>query len=1484
MEYLNTRGNIHTLELLDVSLSVLIHADGFVLFQGKPLLDNLFIGRYIECLPQILRALSDINKTLEVGRFIMNDGQKGQEVVYVSSVAHISPTILTETCTTYSHSKAKLEKRFKSEICALWQEITHENSFSAAMWQLLEVYSAASHPSILRKLTKLLFFYSSVNRLDTDALALQAGVCHLRSELSKELSIKEFWIKHAVAVLTACIRIDKKRLGYLNDRGICYNTLAICSLHENKYEAAERYFQKALRDLEKCTSLEECVDFSFNHARTNFQLGELYFKLNKTRKARNRFDKCIDLCEHALWVHGDDPIFVQLRANSHRMLGAILLYQGRFDEARCCFLDAVNGFNESLKMRPGNATELYNKGLTYEQLGSLELIIGHSQEAKHYFKRAIREFISFIQVGGQHESALKKIAQCYESLVGTYMTDGDHRKAIRSCHRALSTISNALAFSNKGEDYCEARGRVYILLGEIYLEIGRRKLARKNLRRGLAIVYGTLNRNGKEPWLLARLGDAFFMLSELTGGYRMLKTAARYVKKSIDCYSDAILLNNGSDTLVQRAIAKQAYAEINRRMLDTVQAERWLREALTDLERAHSQGHTDVNITVQVGRVKYQLGKILRRKGEHRHSADVLTESIIELKRALKVNDTAEKVGLLYGLTLYELGFSLAKLGEHIRSERYFREAMKFFDDKPIDYGGRNNVVCWRGITRCKLAGVLEDLGRTTEIRRLFQVGLEYLESMDMDDTQNYEGLETLSKMYSAMQRYADALRVTIVTAEHAMRCRDIEVLIQAIAHSLLCVRHLSATQTLDLVTSCIEGGAPWLKHLLRRQHLIGLMTLHAAGQVKVFPLLLISSIERRYRINYGNLISHVHNFELMDQLASFFLHYYDIAKDSLSIIELVYEDQDQHADRAAIHTNIRSQLRDMCQRCINRCRELSPTSVQRLDSELKQIGLFLRRKNIELAKRVASIAHHIAMGNEKGPDTTKYGTFFQANVLLFSFSQEGDESVLLELRSLFHRLLFQRESPQVYFEVGFLVSSIASRYVELGRSDEAWKLCDAWFKELEFCRSGERIDLALADLDREAYIRSVMMEAIVCSGKSPEAIVSRAERIRIKSLQYLSGALNKTSGVSGLSPPPDGVARLYFIQRSKLMSRYLQTTKGWFELEPVPRDFMDMLVLEWFELLNHFRLQRLSETYSVFDWEILGELTSMIFEGVDLDKVGLLQLVPSGLLTNVPFSILPWNDKRLVSKVRIELLPALTFPHANHAETAEHQDRPDLWTCLHFSLSGKKVEYHPLGLDRLCQVNNKDHFVFGTRTSIPKASVLFDEENWRRIVLCAHGVFDHLSPLEAHLRLSEKNKLFAHPRNKESAVCDLNLAAEELCLLSCMGGASEQASGDEMIGMLLGWMFLGIRTISCCYWDIPAAAASYIILRLHDLKEAELSTGIHSIQNEMCSGKLDQKALDYIALNAYDLFGWTAPRFWIQKQLQHPYHWGGVAVWKTSV
>jgi len=76
-------------------------------------------------------------------------------------------------------------------------------------------------------------------------------------------------------------------------------------------------------------------------------------------------------------------------------------------------------------------------------------------------------------------------------------------------------------------------------------------------------------------------------------------------------------------------------------------------------------------------------------------------------------------------------------------------------------------------------------------------------------------------------------------------------------------------------------------------------------------------------------------------------------------------------------------------------------------------------------------------------------------------------------------------------------------------------------------------------------------------------------------------------------------------------------------------------------------------------------------------------------------------------------------------------------------------------------------------------------------VVLSAHGEFDPFHPLEAHLRLSRGGKLYGLPIGKRPCVSELKLRAEELCLLSCMSGTTESGPGEEMLGIVWGWMSL---------------------------------------------------------------------------------------------
>ena len=112
---------------------------------------------------------------------------------------------------------------------------------------------------------------------------------------------------------------------------------------------------------------------------------------------------------------------------------------------------------------------------------------------------------------------------------------------------------------------------------------------------------------------------------------------------------------------------------------------------------------------------------------------------------------------------------------------------------------------------------------------------------------------------------------------------------------------------------------------------------------------------------------------------------------------------------------------------------------------------------------------------------------------------------------------------------------------------------------------------------------------------------------------------------------------------------------------------------------------------------------------------------------------------------------------------------------------------------------------------------------------IASHGEFDALHPLASGLRLADG-------RWRAADILRNGISAPITVLSGCETGRSELAPGDELLGLLRGWLLAGSRTVVASLWPVsdPSSATLMEDFYVSLSSDVEVATALTSAQRAL--------------------------------------------------
>jgi CHAT domain-containing protein len=420
---------------------------------------------------------------------------------------------------------------------------------------------------------------------------------------------------------------------------------------------------------------------------------------------------------------------------------------------------------------------------------------------------------------------------------------------------------------------------------------------------------------------------------------------------------------------------------------------------------------------------------------------------------------------------------------------------------------------------------------------------------------------------------------------------------------------------------------------------------------------------------------------------------------------------------------------------------------------------------------------------------------------------------------------------------------------VEIAEQAKARSLVDVLSAKASFSPTGARIEETQSAF--EAFDRADKELGIQLPDASPG---SRVELIaeRFSALQRLRKASPQLASLVSTDEfkIADAVRRLgakevllgFFTSGT---NRYVYVAwAGGLEVKPVTMEEGDAQYIEFLQAVKKRRKSAMDLSPIVYN-QLLKPVESLI-RGKDL------LIIPQGELHYLPFAALHDGEKYLMQSRSIRYLPsalmlALARPAASATSTSGIKrmlilGNPDLGKS-ELDLPSAQEEAQTLqGMFK----ENSELFIRRAATE----SLLKDRiKEFSHIHVASHGEFFSGNPLASRLRLARDNRNDGELTVSE--VYDLAINADLVMLSACETGLGKVNGGDDVIGLMRGFLYSGARAVIGTLWEVDDEATSEIAQRFY----ANLRKGL-----------TNAKALA------------EAQEYFVQKK-PHPFYWAAFSM-----
>jgi CHAT domain-containing protein len=470
----------------------------------------------------------------------------------------------------------------------------------------------------------------------------------------------------------------------------------------------------------------------------------------------------------------------------------------------------------------------------------------------------------------------------------------------------------------------------------------------------------------------------------------------------------------------------------------------------------------------------------------------------------------------------------------------------------------------------------------------------------------------------------------------------------------------------------------------------------------------------------------------------------------------------------------------------------------------------------------------------------------FEEALGYFRRAREIIETQRRSVRSELSKIGFSSSKQSIYQGIVRVALKSGNRTlaIEVAEQAKARSLIDVLSTKANFSPSGARVDETKAAF--EAFDRADKELGIQLPDASPG---SRSELIaeRFSALQRLRRASPQLASLVATDEfkLADAIRRLGprevllgFFSSGEARYVYAASASG-LELKPVALQEGDAQFLEFIQAVKK-RRKSATELSPVMYSQFVRPVEAAI-RGKDL------LIIPHGELHYMPFAALFDGEKFLMQSRSIRYLPsALMLTLAKPSSSAKVDIKrllilgnPDLGKS-ELDLPSAQEEAQTLqGMFK----DNSELFIRRAATE----SLLRDRiKDFSHIHIASHGEFFSGSPLASRLRLSKDGRNDGELTVSE--VYDLNINADLVMLSACETGLGKVNSGDDVIGLMRGFLYSGAKAVIGTLWEVDDEATSEIAQRFYG-----------NLRKGLSNAKALAEAQEFVAAKKPHPFYWAA-------------------------
>jgi CHAT domain-containing protein/tetratricopeptide (TPR) repeat protein len=212
------------------------------------------------------------------------------------------------------------------------------------------------------------------------------------------------------------------------------------------------------------------------------------------------------------------------------------------------------------------------------------------------------------------------------------------------------------------------------------------------------------------------------------------------------------------------------------------------------------------------------------------------------------------------------------------------------------------------------------------------------------------------------------------------------------------------------------------------------------------------------------------------------------------------------------------------------------------------------------------------------------------------------------------------------------------------------------------------------------------------------------------------------------------------------------------------------------------------------------------------------------GVLHYLPFASLMGGEQFLIDRYRLSFLPsASTLKYVGKIRTGDKPGsllafgNPDLGDRM-YDLEFSQKEAQDIG-----KLFEKSAVFLGKDAS--KQNLKEYGAGFRYLHFATHGKFDAANPLGSALMLASNSVSNERDRLTIGELYSMRFDADLVTLSACETGLGKVANGDDVVGMVRGFLYAGANQIVSTLWEIDDAATSTLMTNFY--KRIKAGTGM---------------------------------------------------------